>query len=243
MDAKGAVNILSPADGKKRMSLEAVLNGARLRMRDPANKIAGELSAALNATVLALGGSGFDGNIVMKNAAGKTTITVNGRDGDIILNNAAGKQTVRLSGPNGDIMLHGADAAEDFEIVGDGDSVSAGTVMVIDSAGKLRESSEAYDRRVAGIVSARGADGPGIILGQNQTSRCQRPIALVGKVSCKADATIEPIEVGDLLTSSTTPGHAMKASDPRKAFGAVIGKALHALPSGQGQIPVLVALQ
>jgi len=243
MDVTGSVNILSSADGKKRMSLEALVNGARLRIRDPENKIAGELSAALNVAVLALGGSGFDGNLLMKNAAGKTAIEVSGRDGDIILNNAAGKQAVRLSGPNGDVTLHGADAAEDFEIIEDGARVSAGTVMVIDSAGKLRESFEAYDRRVAGVVSGGGDDRPGIILGRSRTTRCRRPIALVGKVYCKADATGEPIEVGDLLTSSTTPGHAMKASDPMKAFGAVIGKALHALPSGQGQIPVLVALQ
>ena len=52
-----------------------------------------------------------------------------------------------------------------------------------------------------------------------------------------------PIEVGDLLTTSATPGHAMKATDPLKAFGAVIGKALRPLDSGQGLIPVLIALQ
>jgi hypothetical protein len=52
-----------------------------------------------------------------------------------------------------------------------------------------------------------------------------------------------PIEVGDLLTTSPTPGHAMKATDPVRAFGAVIGKALRALGDGQGLIPILVALQ
>jgi hypothetical protein len=35
----------------------------------------------------------------------------------------------------------------------------------------------------------------------------------------------------------------MKATDPAKAFGAVLGKALRSLASGQGQIPILVALQ
>ncbi len=52
-----------------------------------------------------------------------------------------------------------------------------------------------------------------------------------------------PIEIGDLLTTSATPGHAMKATDPHKAFGAVIGKALRPLDRGQGLIPVLIALQ
>jgi hypothetical protein len=35
----------------------------------------------------------------------------------------------------------------------------------------------------------------------------------------------------------------MKAVDPIKAFGAVIGKALRPLKSGSGMIPILVALQ
>jgi hypothetical protein len=35
----------------------------------------------------------------------------------------------------------------------------------------------------------------------------------------------------------------MKAGDPLKAFGAVIGKALRRLDAGQGLIPILVSLQ
>jgi hypothetical protein len=37
--------------------------------------------------------------------------------------------------------------------------------------------------------------------------------------------------------------HAMKAEDPQKAFGAVIGEALRPLGNGQGLIPILIALQ
>ena len=48
---------------------------------------------------------------------------------------------------------------------------------------------------------------------------------------------------GDLLTTSPTQGHAMKAADHVKAFGAIIGKALKPLREGRGMIPVLVALQ
>jgi hypothetical protein len=69
------------------------------------------------------------------------------------------------------------------------------------------------------------------------------PVALMGKVFCKVDAQYSPIEVGDLLTTSPTLGHAMKAGDPLKAFGAVLGKALQSLKEGTGMIPVLVALQ
>ena len=60
---------------------------------------------------------------------------------------------------------------------------------------------------------------------------------------CKVDASKGPVEIGDLLTTSATEGHAMKASDHRRAFGAVIGKALAPLATGRALIPVLVALQ
>ena len=65
------------------------------------------------------------------------------------------------------------------------------------------------------------------------------PIALKGMVYCKVDAEQAPIEIGDLWTTSPTPGQAMNASVPVKAFGAVIGKALSSLAAGPGLIPIL----
>jgi hypothetical protein len=70
-----------------------------------------------------------------------------------------------------------------------------------------------------------------------------RRVSVVGKVACKVDARHSPIEVGAPLTTSSTPGHAMKANDAVKAFGAVLGKALRPLEQGQGIVPILVALQ
>lgn len=60
---------------------------------------------------------------------------------------------------------------------------------------------------------------------------------------CKVDADIEPIEIGDLLTTSTTRGHAQKVTDMGQAVGAIIGKALGALAEGKGKIPVVITLQ
>ncbi|MGH2459454.1 MAG: hypothetical protein ACRDIY_11365, partial [Chloroflexota bacterium] len=142
----------------------------------------------------------------------------------------------------GDIFLTGADCAEDFDTDALVD-VEPGTVMVIGQDSALRPSQEAYDRRVAGVVSGGGDYQPGIVLDRRDRARNRRSIALLGKVYCKVDATHEPIAVGDLLTTSSTPGHAMKASDPTKAFGAVIGKALRSAVSGRGLIPILIALQ
>jgi hypothetical protein len=143
----------------------------------------------------------------------------------------------------GDIRLKNADCAEDFDIAGF-QRVEPGTVMVIDSEGALRECDYAYDKRVAGVISGAGKYKPGIVLDKQESSSNNRmPIALMGKVYCKVDAQYGAIEMGDLLTTSPTPGHAMKTDNPFKAFGSVIGKALQSLEEGQGLIPILIALQ
>lgn len=175
-------------------------------------------------------------------------LNVQPRGGAIEVCNAKGRATITLHGNDatisaGDIVLSGADAAEDFAIAPGSEGVLPGTVMVIDDAGALRESQAAYDRRVAGVISGAGNIRPGIVLGRNNSHSRQLPIALVGKVYCRADATAAPISVGDLLTTAETPGHAMKADDPGRSFGAVIGKALCPLLDGYGLIPILVALQ
>ena len=143
---------------------------------------------------------------------------------------------------SGDIRLMNADCAEDFDI-SCAEQIDPGSVMVIDQEGALRRSDQAYDRRVAGVVSGAGDCRPGIILGRQQVHDNKVPVALVGKVYCKVDAGYSPVVVGDLLTTSPTPGCAMKAEDHVKAFGAVIGKALRSLKAGQGIIPILIALQ
>src|SRR5262249_21880002 len=134
------------------------------------------------------------------------------------------------------------DCAEEFDIA-DASSVYPGTVMVLGEDGTLHQSNQAYDKRVAGVISGAGDYRPGIVLDRQESQPNRKPIALVGKVYCKVDASYAPIEVGDLLTTSATPGHAMKAGDPFKAFGSVIGKALRPLANGQGLIPILIVLQ
>lgn len=142
----------------------------------------------------------------------------------------------------GDVRLQNADCAEDFNI-GSNLKVEPGTVMVLGEEGCLFPSQNAYDKRVAGVVSGAGDYKPGIVLDKQESERIRQPIALMGKVYCKVDARFGAIEIGDLLTTSSTPGHAMKADNPLKAFGTVIGKALKPLEEGQGLIPILVALQ
>ena len=142
----------------------------------------------------------------------------------------------------GDIRLTNADCAEDFNIA-DGDHVEPGTVMVLGDEGALHQSHQPYDKRVAGVISGAGDYKPGIVLDKRQSQHKRQPVALLGKVYCKVDAQYASIEVGDLLTTSATPGHAMKVGEPLQAFGTVIGKALRRLREGQGLIPILIALQ
>lgn len=145
-------------------------------------------------------------------------------------------------GVGNDITLVNADCAEDFDIA-DADLIEPGTVMIVGEEGVLHQSSRAYDKRVAGVVSGAGGYKPAIVLDKQPSQGNRKPIALLGKVFCKVDAQFGAVEVGDLLTTSPTPGHAMKICDPLSAFGAVIGKALCPLREGQGLIPILVALQ
>ena len=143
---------------------------------------------------------------------------------------------------SGDVQLLNADCAEDFDIFG-AEPIEPGTVMVVGAEGMLHESRRAYDKCVAGVLSGAGGYKPGIVLDKHASQSNRMPVALLGKVFCKVDASLTPVEVGDLLTTSDIPGYAMKAVDPLKAFGAVIGKALRPLEGGQDLIPILIALQ
>ena len=142
----------------------------------------------------------------------------------------------------GDVLLTGADCAEQFDVAGILPP-EPGTVVVIDQSGALRECDEPYDKKVAGVVSGAGEYKRSLVLDNRHSGGTRVRVALVGKVYCKVDANYSPIEVGDLLTSSMTPGHAMKAKEPHRAFGAIIGKALKSQTSGTGLIPILVAMQ
>jgi hypothetical protein len=69
------------------------------------------------------------------------------------------------------------------------------------------------------------------------------PLAVVGIVPCKVTTENGPIQIGDLLVTSSTPGRAMKGTDHSKLVRAVVGKALEPLADGLGIIQVLVTLQ
>ncbi len=137
----------------------------------------------------------------------------------------------------------GADLAEPFAMSHQG--VEPGTVVVIDAAnpGKLKASTRAYDKKVAGIVSGANGIRPGISMIQEDKLEAGENVALSGRVYVKADTSAGSIEPGDLLTTSSTAGRAMKAADHAQAQGAILGKAMTPLQDGDGMVLVLVTLQ
>jgi len=118
-------------------------------------------------------------------------------------------------------------------------------VVVIDGSdrNRIREATEPYDTRVAGVISSR----PGVLLGEGGVGKLK--VAHSGRVKVKVDAGFGPITAGDLLVTSPTPGHAMYSKPINVGGitihqpGTLIGKALEALTEGKGEILVLLTLQ
>ncbi|NND34874.1 MAG: hypothetical protein HKN76_19970 [Saprospiraceae bacterium] len=138
----------------------------------------------------------------------------------------------------------GSDLSENFDL--NGDKIRPGMLVSIDPEheGKLKLTSKSYDRQIAGVVSGANSIRTGILMGQEgSVADGEFPVALVGRVYVLANGESGNISPGDLLTSSSTPGYAMKARSLRKAQGAIIGKAMTSLDQDSGLILVLVNLQ
>src|SRR6267378_2142993 len=146
---------------------------------------------------------------------------------------------------NGGFRPHGADFAEAMLVSGDRARYAPGDLLVIDVSGRRRLtlSQTSYSSLVAGIYSTK----PGVVASQHgvgdPVSASEVPLAIVGIVPCKVTAENGPIASGDLLVTSSTPGHAMKGTDRGRMLGAVVGKALEPMQKETGVIQVLVTLQ
>jgi hypothetical protein len=149
---------------------------------------------------------------------------------------------------NGDIRVTGninakyRDLAEWVDAVGD---LAAGTVVVLDKTAidRVTIAEHPFDTSVAGVVSPQ----PGIALGERGLNKAL--VATTGRVRVKVDASKHAIAIGDLLTTSGIPGHAMRSVTVdiggveihRPAT--ILGKALEPLAGGRGEILVLLTLQ
>lgn len=169
---------------------------------------------------------------------------VNGGDAKFKVNNGGDLHI------DGLYYCSGADLAEMIAgRVRFGRAPESGDVVIVDPLVDegVTLTNQSYDSRVAGVVST----DPAIIMGQegglDETIIVEGedglPLALVGRVPVKVSTINGPIKRGDLLVSSTIPGHAMRADQNDLGFGMIIGKAMGELTEGQGMITVLVNLQ
>jgi hypothetical protein len=137
---------------------------------------------------------------------------------------------------NGNVYVHGKTTTQVLEITGGSDlaepftmdreaTIQPGMVVAIDPVhpGQLRLAGHAYDRTVAGIVAGANGIKSGLTLTSDRSAgEHARPVALTGRVYAWADATNDPIQPGDLLTTGDAPGYAIKVTDYARAHGAVL---------------------
>lgn len=142
---------------------------------------------------------------------------------------------------DGSFMGGGADFAELVTPDLSKGEVQPGDVLVISSNQDraVSLSTSPYSSAIAGVYSTEpGFIGGGSAEGEDQN---RIPVAIVGIVPVKVSAENGPIQRGDLLTSASLPGHAMKATE--YVPGAILGKAMGELESGTGVILVLLMLR
>ncbi len=178
---------------------------------------------------------------------------------NLVFNALGGRVAIGTIDPDPAALLHvdgrimatsleqtgGGDLAEPFAFTDEAE-LKPGYLVAIDpeNPGNLKIATRAYDRTVAGIVSGANGINPGLTMAQKGSKvDGSLPVALSGRVYCWAESSNGPIQPGDLLTTAPTAGHAMKVTDQAQAQGAIIGKAMTALPEGKGLVLVLVSLQ
>jgi hypothetical protein len=177
-------------------------------------------------------------------AAGVGGLFDNAAGGNLIVGQVGGVTKFRVDG-TGQVFTGGADFAESVAVAGERGEYEPGDVLTIDTTGRrtMEKSSTAYSTMVAGIYSTK----PGVLASPHPADHAKLndevPLAVIGIVPTKVTAENGEIAAGDLLVTSSRPGHAMKGTDRSPMLGAVVGKALEPLKAGTGVILVLVTLQ
>ena len=164
----------------------------------------------------------------------------------IVMRNSGGNQArIDRNGRgyfNGGTQTGGADVAEWFAVEGDRGAYEPGDLLVIstDTDRTVTRSAEPYCTLVAGVHATR----PGVLLTERHVDADHSdmvPMGVIGVIPTKVSAENGKIRRGDLLVSSSTPGHAMLGTDRDRMLGAIIGKALEDFDgSGKGVIRVMV---
>lgn len=193
-----------------------------------------------------LGGDGIaDGDLDMDgNAIRRANIT---HTEELLVSDTPDESALNTGTPNsayieGDLRIDGdfigaggADLAEIMRVSRDqGDKLEPGEVVTLDDNLTVKRSEESKDTGVAGVVSTN----PYMVMAQDRDGV---ELALSGTAPVKVTMENGEIEPGDLLTTSSTPGKAMKCEKPLECQGAIIGKAGESMDE-EGEIEMLITL-
>ncbi|MDQ3158881.1 MAG: hypothetical protein M3P98_01970, partial [bacterium] len=175
--------------------------------------------ATTTANMLHTGGQTVT-NVVQKTIEGIIVVTVSG-DLQLYHGSETANSTSLKAGSSVVITKIGA-GSDLAEIYGTKDtSIGPGDVVSLDSTlnAGVKKSDHAYDSNAFGIIST----SPSLTMGTlDDPGTSPVMVAFSGRVPVKVTTENGPIKFGDLLTSSSTPGVAMRAT---KA-GQVIGQAM-----------------
>jgi hypothetical protein len=239
------VSDASKGDGGNASGVAGIFNGTSgtgsgvigISLAPKGAGVSGQANSSTGVSGISGGSSGVGG--YFDNTAG----------GSILIGAVNGTHKFRVDGTgkgffDGGTQTGGADFAESVAIAGDRSLRGPGDLLIVDANAtrQLALADQPYSTLVAGIYSTK----PGVLAtphGMDEVAANEIPLAIVGIVPCKVSAENGPIQPGDLLVSSSTPGHAMKGTDRTRMLGAVVGKALEPLKEGKGVIQVLVTLQ
>jgi hypothetical protein len=231
--------VLKPDDGVSGQP-QALVGGENLQDEPSSSALGGDKKQSMLATVP----MDEDGNIhaksfrsVSPDLTGNVPVSEQAEVGDVLVMDPMNPGMMRL-----------AETASDPAVVG----IVAGEPGVVLGGGMINidKSESEGEQQLEGIpvdtVEESQADsleeGESYVQDQHQPEtglyQAQAPVALSGIVLCKVDAGYGSIQMGDLLTTSPTKGHAMRSVD--YAPGTIIGKALEPLDAGIGLIKVLV---
>lgn len=135
-----------------------------------------------------------------------------------------------------EVRLSNFDLAEEYDV--DDTSIGAGDVVrfKLDSATNnlvVERAEGRYDEHAIGVISTE----PGVYLKDWAANKFNgRPVALAGRVPVKVTDENGPIKRGDFLTTSSTPGYAMKATDPGQIIGRAMEDFTPGIDSGDSQL-------
>ncbi|MEP7103575.1 MAG: hypothetical protein ABI721_02620 [Candidatus Dojkabacteria bacterium] len=166
-------------------------------------------------TIVADGGVPFNAEIQGTVTAGVTAGTIKLQFAE---NTAAAATSITVKAGSF-VQAYKVGGADLAEVYYGHESLVPGTVVSLDTSitAGVKTSSISNDKKLIGVVSTK----PGLVVGDTSNGEGTTPIlvALSGRVPVRVSTENGPIIGGDYLTSSSTPGVAMKAGEGSPTIG------------------------